>query len=169
MSYQKTKGRKYVVKAIKYLSWTVDSHFVESYFWLWVNKFFQTVFDQRTEPRSKFGTQKWDNPDFGLFFYAIAPAFKPFPRFTFFIEMGHQKPKNRKTGCKAIKCIYSEPWILILSGVPFDFYLINLFQTVLGQRTTISSLPPKKGWRNRSHPRFFQYSCGLLELFRAIF
>ena len=34
------------------------------------------------------------------------------------------------------------------------------FQIALNQRTTISSLPPKKGWRNRCHPDFFQYSCG---------
>ena len=54
--------------------------------------------------------------------------------------MGHQKAEKQVV--KAIKCIYPEPGILILSGVLFDFYLINLFQTVLGQRTTISSLPP---------------------------
>lgn len=30
------------------------------------------------EQRSKFGTQKWDNPDSGLFFYVINPVFKPF-------------------------------------------------------------------------------------------
>ena len=34
------------------------------------------------------------------------------------------------------------------------------FQIALNQRTTISSLPPKQGWRNRCHPCFFQYSCG---------
>ena len=30
---------------------------------------------------------------------------------------------------------------LILLGVPFDFYLINLFQTILDQRTTILNVP----------------------------
>ena len=54
-------------------------------------------------------------------------------------------------------------------GVPFDFYLINLFQTILDQRTTISSLPPKKGWRNCCHPDFFQYSCGFPGFLRSIF
>ena len=86
-----------------------------------------------------------------------------------FIEMGHQKAKTEKWVVKTIKCIYSEPWILILSGVPFDFYLINLFQTVLDQRTTISSLPPKKGRRNRCHPDFFQYSCGFPGFLGPIF
>ena len=56
--------------------------------------------------------------------------------------MGHQKAEKQVV--KAIKCIYPEPGILILSGVLFDFYLINLFQTVLGQRTTISLLPPTR-------------------------
>ena len=55
-----------------------------------------------------------------------------------------KRQKSRKWVVKTIKCIYSELWILILSEVPFDFYLINLFQTVLGQRTTISSLPPTR-------------------------
>ena len=55
--------------------------------------------------------------------------------------MGHEKAEKQVV--KVIKCIYPEPGILILSGVPLDFYLINLFQTVLDQRTTISSLPPK--------------------------
>ena len=55
--------------------------------------------------------------------------------------MGHQKAEKQVV--KAIKCIYPEPGILILSEVPFDFYLINLFQTVLDRRATISSLPPK--------------------------
>ena len=55
-----------------------------------------------------------------------------------------KKQKTEKWVVKTIKCIYSEPGILILSGVPFNFYLINLFQTVLGQRTTISLLPPTR-------------------------
>ena len=51
----------------------------------------------------------------------------------------------------------------------FWFYLINLFQTILDRRTTISSLPPKKGWRNRCHPDFFQYSCGFPGFLGPIF
>ena len=47
--------------------------------------------------------------------------------------------------------------------------LINSFQTALDQRTTISSLPPKKGWRNRCHPDFFQYSCGFSGFWGPIF
>ena len=54
--------------------------------------------------------------------------------------MGHQKAEKQVV--KAIKCIYPEPVILILLSARFDFGLINLFQAVLDQRTTISSLPP---------------------------
>ena len=43
------------------------------------------------------------------------------------------------------------------------------FQIALNQRTTISSLPPKKGWRNCCHPDFFQYSCGFPGFLRSIF
>jgi len=46
-----------------------------------------------------------------------------------------KKQKTEKWVVKTIKCIYSELWILILSEVPFDFYLINLFQTVFEQRS----------------------------------
>ena len=55
--------------------------------------------------------------------------------------MGYRKAKSRKRVVKIIKCIYFEPGILILLGVPFDFYLINLFQTILDQRTTILNVP----------------------------
>ena len=58
--------------------------------------------------------------------------------------MGYQKAKTEKWVVKTIKCIYSEPGILILLSVPFDFGLTNLFQTVLEQQTTISSLPPTR-------------------------
>ena len=72
--------------------------------------------------------------------------------------MGHEKAEKQVV--KVIKCIYPEPGILILLRVPFDLRLKKSLQTVLDQRTTISSQPPKKGWRNRCHPDFFQYSCG---------
>ncbi|EDO60527.1 hypothetical protein CLOLEP_02123 [[Clostridium] leptum DSM 753] len=39
------------------------------------------------------------HPDSGLFL-CYSPSVQPFPRFIFFIEMGHQKAKNRKMGCK---------------------------------------------------------------------
>lgn len=51
--------------------------------------------------------------------------------------MRYQEAKTENWVVKTIKCIYSKLGILILSGVPFDYYLINLFQTVLDQRTTI--------------------------------
>jgi hypothetical protein len=69
--------------------------------------------------------------------------------------MGHQKAEKQVV--KAIKCIYPEPGILILSGVLFDFYLINLFQTVLGQRTTISSLPPTPAVSNSRTAGLFYF------------
>ena len=49
--------------------------------------------------------------------------------------------KQKKRVVKTIKCIYSEPVILILLSARFDFGLINLFQTVLDQRTTILNVP----------------------------
>ena len=84
--------------------------------------------------------------------------------------MRHQKAKNRKIGCK------NNQMYLFLTGnshfVECSFWfwvLINSFQTALDQRTTISSLPPKKGWRNCCHPDFFQYSCGFPGFLRSIF
>ena len=56
------------------------------------------------------------------------------------IEIGLKKAKTQKTVVKQSTVIYSEPGILILFGVPFDFGFINSFRTVLDQRTTISSL-----------------------------
>lgn len=56
--------------------------------------------------------------------------------------MGISKIKKQKACYKTIKCIYSELGLLILLKVPFDLGLINLFQAVLDQRPTISSLPP---------------------------
>ena len=65
-----------------------------------------------------------------------------FSRFISFYRNGTLKnKKTEKWIVKTIKCIYSEPGILILSGVPFNFYLINLFQTILDQRTTILNVP----------------------------
>ena len=72
--------------------------------------------------------------------------------------MGHEKAEKQVV--KVIKCIYPEPGILILSGVPFDFYLINLFQTVLDQRTTISSLAPSRGDEIDVTPIFFSIHEG---------
>ena len=40
------------------------------------------------------------HPDSGLFFYAIASAFKPFLEVYLFYRNENQKAKNRKMGCK---------------------------------------------------------------------
>jgi len=66
-----------------------------------------------------------------------------------------KKQKTEKWVAKTIKCIYSEPVILILLSARFDFGLINLFQTVLDQRTTISSPPSQEGVMKLLSSRFF--------------
>ncbi len=76
--------------------------------------------------------------------------------------------KTEKRVVKTIEYIYSEPGILILLKISFDFGLLNSSQMVLEWRTTISSLPPKKGWRNRCPPDFLVF-IWVSGLFRAGF
>ena len=84
MRIKKQKTEKWVAKTIKCIySEPVILILLSARFDFWANEIFSNSIkpvDNNfvTAKRSKFGIQKWDNLDFGLFFYAIVPAFKLF-------------------------------------------------------------------------------------------
>ena len=78
----------------------------------------------------KFGTQKWDKPDFDLFFYVKTQRLSHFSRFIPFYRKETSKSKNRKTCCKNNKMYLSWTgdshfvechfWFLLNKFIPND-------------------------------------------------
>ena len=58
--------------------------------------------EQRSEQRSRFGTQKWDNPDSGLFFYVKTQRLSHFSRFIPFYRNETSKSKKQKNWMRPV-------------------------------------------------------------------
>ena len=83
--------------------------------------------------------------------------------------MEHRKAKNRKMGCKNNKMhlFWTGNFHFVETSL---WFFVNKFLSN-GIRSVDNNfvIPTKKGWRNRCHPDFFQYSWGFPGFLGPIF
>ena len=74
--------------------------------------------------------------------------------------MRHQKGKTEKRVVKTIKCIYSEPVILILLSARFDFWANEIFSNSIKPADNNFVTPSQEGVTKLLSPRFFSIHAG---------